>query len=163
MGRPQCEHFRGGREGRQAGWSASLPRTTRNKQGRCSVPWPYSPSSWETGLREDPCWDTVDVLQEKGSICPGSSEAHSLLPPLWTCLRGVCKSQHAPACSTPEVYAKELASWDAPCQTPPVCKPHRERSPAGTYGLGNDEVANHQVGGGTHGAFWTPVTLPGIP
>lgn len=43
---------------------------------------------------------------------------------VWTCLRGVCKSPHAPACPTPvEGYAKELARWDAPCQTPPVCKP----------------------------------------
>lgn len=50
-----------------------------------------------------------------------------------------------------------------PLPNPTGVQTHRERSPAGTYGLGNDAVANHQVGGGTHGAFWTPVTLPGIP
>lgn len=54
---------------------------------------------------KSPCWDTANVWQGEGSVCPGSSGASGLLLPLhglvWVglALQGTCNSQctHQPA------------------------------------------------------------------
>lgn len=89
-----------GEGGREEGRLVSQPPWDLREQRRRSMPGPDSPSSWETGLREGPGWDTADVLQGEGSMCPGSSGAHSLLPPLCKHVCEECtrasKPQHVP-------------------------------------------------------------------
>lgn len=88
---------------------ASLPGMTWRKRGRCSLPWPAKVATNQHPL---PCerpasdkslyWNTASVLQGAGSVCPGSSGAGGLLPPLCmmalsrVCLplQGMCNSQY---------------------------------------------------------------------
>lgn len=128
--------------------------------------WPQG--SPRVGTQAMCCRKTVCVLVPQGPItcyfhCVDTTRV--CLP-----LQGVHKSQQAPSVPLQRFMLKNFCQLDASRQTPLVCKPQRGTGgPASTHGLGNDEVANHQVRGGAHGAFWIPVTkrhlmaLPDMP
>ena len=139
---------------KEADQAASLPRTTKSEQGdaqhHCQLLLPLR----RVASRAAQYRDTIDMLQGEDSTCPGSSEADSLLLPLCGHICEVCKSQHAPLSSL-----QRTCQLDTPCLTPLVCKPERERGPAGAHRLGNDEGVNLQERSETHSAFWTVVTF----
>lgn len=132
--------------------------------GKCSV----SPSSQVTGLRETPRWDTVVMCCREKAVC-------TLVPQRLTvcchhCVDMAVRSVDVAVRSIQEPALPHHTSpfqnfmlgklpAECPSPNPLVCKYKRERGLAVAHGLGNDVVANHQVGSRTHSAFWTPVTF----
>lgn len=148
MGRPQSKYFRRG--GKEAGWTANLPRTTRNKQGDAQCHGPLLLPLGRVASAKFSVGTQWTCCREK-AVC-------ALVPQRPTaccchCVDTFVRCTQEPAC--PPIPTLRNLPAGCPSLNSTGMQTSEERGPPGAHGLGNDEVANHQVGG------WNPQYLLG--
>lgn len=92
MGRPQCEYFRGGREGRPASEPPKGPPGANREMLNATASFSFLSVEWS----QKSCWYTVDVLQGEGSTCPGPQRPTAYCRHCVDTSEECAKSQHVP-------------------------------------------------------------------